>query len=83
MASGLLPLGVEHLPLCLWGGKTLNGSWLALLLYLLRHTPLCCEPCQGHQAMLEPSDRKGPFILSLFFFFFGLSGDSMVRIAIC
>ena len=27
----LLTLVVEHLPLCLWGGRVLNGSQLALL----------------------------------------------------
>ena len=39
--SGPLPLtlAVAHLPLCCWGGRALNGSWLALLWYLLGHNP--------------------------------------------
>ena len=34
-APHLLALAVTYLPLCLWGGRDLNGSWLALLWYSL------------------------------------------------
>ena len=39
----LLELAVAHQPLYLWGGRTLNGSWLALLWYSLgTHNTLFC-----------------------------------------
>ena len=43
-ASWLLALAVTHLPLCLQGGRALNGRWLALFWYLLGHNPLLYEP---------------------------------------
>ena len=42
----LLALVVPHLPLCLWGGRALYGSWLAPLWYSL--SPLFCEHARGH-----------------------------------
>ena len=41
-APCLLILAVTHLPLCFRGGRTLNGSQLALLWYSLGHNPLFC-----------------------------------------
>ena len=57
-----LALAVTHLPLCLWGGRALNGSWLALLWYSLGHNPLFSEHTWGHCAVLEPIARKVLFL---------------------
>ena len=72
-APCLLALAVSRLPLCLRGGRALCGSWLALLWYLLN--PLLCEHTRGHHVVLEPFVRK-------VFFFFNLSGDCSVWVAI-
>ena len=36
-------LSSTHLPLCLWGGRALSGSLLALLWHSLGHNPLLSE----------------------------------------
>ena len=74
VAPCLPALALVHLPLCLWGGRALKGSCLALLWYFLGHNPLFCE----HVRVLEPFMAK---ILLSFFFFFYLSGDPMVWVA--
>ena len=48
------------LPLCLWGGRALNGSWLALIWYSLN--PLFCEHTRGHRVALEPFTGKVYFL---------------------
>ena len=53
-------------PVSLPPERATNGSWLALLWYLLRHSPLFCGHARGHSAVLELSWGNGP----LFFFFF-------------
>ena len=71
-APCLLALAVAGLPLCLWGGRALCGSQLALLWYSLN--PLFCDHGRGHHEALEPFAGKSFcfFFLSLVFWGFGL-----------
>ena len=73
VAPCLPALALVHLPLCLWGGRALKGICLALLWYLLGHSPLFCE----HARVLETFMGK----VLLFIYFFDLSGDPTVWIA--
>ena len=60
-AAPCLPaLAVAQLPLWHWGGRALNGSWLALLWYLLN--PLFCERARGADRAFRD---KGLFCVSL------------------
>ena len=70
----LQALAVSCLPICLWGGRALYSSWLALLWYSFN--PLFCECNSGHCVAIEP------FMGKVFFFGFGLSGDPVVWVVI-
>ena len=59
-APCLLALAVTQLPLWHWGGRALNGSWLALIWYSLN--PLFCEHTRGHRVALEPFTGKDYFL---------------------
>ena len=62
-AARCLPaLAVTQLPLWHWGGKALNGSWLALIWYSLN--PLFCEHTRDHRVALEPFTGKVYFFFS-------------------
>ena len=74
-AAPCLPaLAVTQLPLWHWGGRALNGSWLALIWYSLN--PLFCEHTRGHRVALEPFTGKFSFaqlwlgVYSVGWFFF-------------
>ena len=62
-------LAVTHMPLCLWWGRVINGSWFSLLWYLLGHNPFFYEHAKGHHGVLEPFVGKVRF----FFFFLIIS----------
>ena len=72
VAPCLLALAHVHLSLCLWVGRALKGSCLALHWYLLGHNPLFCE----HVRVLEPF--MGNVLLSIYLFIFNLFSDPMV-----
>ena len=55
----LQALAVSCLPLCLWGGRALYRSWLALLWYSLN--PLICELNSGHRVAVEPFMERSLF----------------------
>ena len=75
VAPCLPALAHVHLSLCLWGGRALKDSCLALHWYLLGHNPLFCE----HVRVLEP--LMGKVLLSIYLFFFNLFSDPMVWVA--
>ena len=70
-----LALAVAHLSLCLWGGRALNGSWLALLWYLLQHNLFFCEHARGLHVVLVSFTGK-------VFLFVCFYGDPIVWVAI-
>ena len=74
IASCLPALAVARLPLCLWSGEGRIRSWLVLLWHSL--SPLFCE---WAKLCLKAFCRK---MLSLFLFFFSLSGYPTVWVAI-
>ena len=71
-AAPCLPaLAVAHLPLCLWGGRALSSSHLALLWYLPK--PLFCDHTRAHHVALESFVGKVLFVVfSLEILWFGL-----------
>ena len=73
-APCLMALAVTHLPLCLQGGRALNGRWLALFWYLLGHNPLLYEPMRSHHAVQEP-------FVEMFLFLFEEGGSCYLTLA--
>ena len=71
-AAPCLPaLAVAHLPLCLWGGRALSSSHLALLWYL--PNPLFCDHTRVYHVALESFVGKVLFVVvSLEILWFGL-----------
>ena len=63
-APYLQALAIPCLLFCLWGGRALYSSQLALLWYSFN--PLCCERTRGHHVALEPFTGKLLFILFYF-----------------
>ena len=64
-APYLQALAIPCLLFCLWGGRALYSSQLALLWYSFN--PLFCERTRGHHVALEPFTGKVLFILFYFF----------------
>ena len=74
-APCLPSLTVVHLPLCLWGRRALNGSWLALPWYSLGHAQsFILWMRQESPCCVRVFHRKGPFFVCV-------SGDLTVWIA--
>ena len=64
---------LSHTCLCFRGGRTLNGSSLALLWYSLGHNPLFCEHPRHLHVALESLQERSFFVFwSLTIPWFGL-----------
>ena len=67
-----LALAVTHLPLCLWGGRALNGIWFAILWYSLEHNLFFCEHAKGHHVALESCTGRFFFVCLFLWWYHGL-----------